>query len=66
MIRLSLLISFRIDYYQEMQESQWKSGRYDHITKSQAFLKEFIIVNKDKIADLKTHAEYTWSGREKT
>jgi len=54
------------DYYQEMQESQWKSGRYDHITKSQVFLKEFIIVNKDKLADLKTHAEYTWSGREKT
>jgi len=53
-------------HYKEMQDSQWKAGRYDHITRSQVFLREFLIYNKEKIADLKTHADYSWSEREKT
>jgi len=53
-------------HYKEMQESNWKEGRYDHITRSQVFLKEFLNFNKDKIAHLKTHADYSWSAREKT
>ena len=57
---------YRYFHYKEMQDSQWKEGRYDHITRSQVFLREFLIYNKDKIVDLKTHADYSWSEREKT
>jgi len=53
-------------HYKEMQESNWKEGRYDHIARSQTFLKEFLIYNREKMGDLKTHSDYSWSAREKT
>jgi len=52
--------------YKEMRESKWNPKRYDHVTRSQTLLKEFLIYNKDKIGHLTTHGEYTWSEREKT
>ena len=52
--------------YKEMQESTWNSARYDHVARCQTLLKEFLIFNREKLQDLKTHKDYIWSEREKT
>lgn len=55
-----------ITNYQEMQVSERNPNRFDHVTRSQTFLKEFLIYNQNKIQHLKTHQTYEWSEREKS